>query len=255
MMYMNSGYQGSGIFNSANKVTANVYNTAANVREYLLLKEENKRLSEENTRLYNMLRKGYMAVPMKQYIRKDTLYKQQYSYVGAKVVNTSINRRSNYITLNIGSAQGITRDMAVINSDGAVGFVKDVSENFSSVISLLHKDARVNCQLKRDGSYGLLIWEGDDYRYCILKDIPTHAKIVKGDTVTTSELSGIFPEGINVGVIDSYERRSNDPFYTVKIRLIADFKKLGYVYVIKNKFKPEKDSLETVSQVQDSKKK
>ncbi len=253
MMYLNNGYQGSGIFNSANKVTANVYNTAANVREYLLLKDENMRLSQENARLYNLIKKGYLAVSLKEYTKNDTLYKQQYTYTSAKVVNTSINRRSNYITINIGKAQGITRDMAVINSSGAVGFVKDVSENYSSVISLLHKDARVNCQLKKDGSYGLLVWEGDDYRYCMLKDIPTHAKMVKGDTVTTSELSGIFPEGINVGIIESYERRNNEPFYTVKVRLITDFKKLSYVYVIKNKFKQEKDSLEAASQIQSDK--
>lgn len=252
-MYLNSGFQGSGILNSANRVTANVYNTAANVREYLLLKDENMRLSEENARLFNMMKGGYLAIPLKQYTKNDTLYKQQYTYTSAKAVNVSINRRSNYITINIGRAQGVTRDMAVINSSGAVGFVKDVSENFSSVISLLHKDARVNCQLKRDGSYGLLVWEGDDYRYCILKDIPTHAKMIKGDTVTTSELSGIFPEGINVGVIESYERRNNDPFYTVRVKLTTDFKKLNYVYLIKNKFKQEKDSLEAVSQIQSDK--
>lgn len=253
LMYLNSGYQASGLFNSANKVSANVYGTAAEVREYLLLKDENRRLATENARLYNMLRNGYMSVPLTEYTRKDTLYKQQYTYVSSKVVNTSINRRNNYITLNVGHAQGIERDMAVINSNGAVGFVKDVSENFSSVISLLHKDARVNCQLKKDGSYGLLVWEGDDYRYCILKDIPTHAKMVKGDTVITSELSGIFPEGILIGTIDSYERRNNEPFYTVKVRLKADFKKLSYVFVIKNKFKQEKDSLENVTQIQSDK--
>lgn len=194
-----------------------------------------------------------MALPQMQYLRKDTLYKQQYTYVSAKVVNTSINRRNNYITINIGKSQGITNDMAVMNSSGAVGIVKDVSENFASVMSLLHKDTRVNCQLKRDGSYGPLLWDGDDYRYCILKDIPTHAKMKKGDTVITSELSGIFPEGINVGTIEGYERRHNEPFYTVKVRLITDFKKLNYVFVIKNKFKQEKDSIEKISQTQSDK--
>lgn len=253
LMYLNSSYQSSGIFNSSNRVSANVYSTAAEVREYLLLKDENKRLAEENARLYNMLRSGYMSVPLKQYTRKDTLYKQQYTYVSGKVVNTSINRRSNYITINVGKAQGIEHDMAVINSSGAVGIVKEVSENFASVMSLLHKDIRVNCQLKRDKIYGPLVWEGDDYRYCILKDIPTHARMKKGDTIITSELSGIFPEGINVGTIESYERRHNDPFYTVRVKLITDFKKLSYVFIIKNRFKREKDSLETVTQIQSDK--
>jgi rod shape-determining protein MreC len=253
LMYRNNGYQGSSIFNSSNKVSANVYQTAANIREYLLLKDENKRLAYENAQLYNMLKTGYMAVPLSTFVKKDTLYKQQYTYMAAKTVNSSINKRSNYLTLNVGSEQGITRDMAVINSDGAVGFVKDVSRNFCSVMSLLHKDMRVNCQLKAERTYGPLVWEGDDYQYCLLKDIPVHTRIKKGDLVVTSEKSGIFPEGISVGTVDSYEQRSGEPFLTVKVKLVTDFKKLNYVFVIKNKFKIERDSLEKASQTQSDK--
>lgn len=253
LMYRNSGYQGSSIFNSANKLSASVYQTAAGIREYLLLKDENKRLAYENARLYNMLKNGYMAVPLSTYTKKDTLYKQQYTYMSAKTVNSSINKRSNYITLNAGSNQGITRDMAVINSDGVVGFVKDVSANFSSVMSLLHKDVRVNCQLKVDGTYGPLVWDGRDYQYCQLKDIPVHARIKKGDIVETSERSGIFPEGIMVGTVESFEQKSGDPFLTVQVKLATDFKKLDYVFIIKNKFKVERDSLEAASQIQSDK--
>lgn len=253
LMYKNSGYQGSSLFNSANGVAANVYHTAANIREYLLLKDENDKLAEENAMLHNLLKKGYAAIPLTQFIKRDTLYRQQYTYVSAKVVNASINKRNNYITINMGSDQGMTRYMAVINSNGAVGFIKDVSKNFSSVMSLLHKDVKVNCELKVDKSYGPLIWDGSDYRFCSLTDIPTHARIKKGDTVITSEKSGIFPEGINIGTVDSWERRSNDPFFTVKVKLIVDFKKLNHVFIIKNKFKMEQDSLETLSQTQSDK--
>ncbi len=252
-MYQSNSYQGSSIFNSSNKISANVYQTAADVREYLLLKDENKRLADENTKLYNLLRSGYMANPLAVYTKKDTLYKQQYTYVSAKAVNSSINRRRNYITINIGSDQGITRHMAVVNSDGVVGRVTDVSRNFSTVMSLLHKDNIVNCQLKVDGTYGPLVWDGNDYQFCLLKDIPASTKIKKGDVVETSEQSGIFPEGIKVGTVESFEQRSGEPFLTVKVRLVTDFKKLNYVFVIKNKFKVERDSLEATTQIESEK--
>ena len=161
-MYKNSGYQGSSLFNSSNRFAANIYQSASDVKEYLLLRDENERLTRENSMLHNLLKQGYMATSLTQYIKKDTLYKQQYTYVSAKTVNSSINKRSNYITINIGSDQGVQRYMAVVNSDGAVGYVKDVSKNFASVMSLLHKDAGVNCQLKIDGSYGPLVWDGSD---------------------------------------------------------------------------------------------
>jgi rod shape-determining protein MreC len=95
-----------------------------------------------------------------------------------------------------------------------------------------------------------LIWDGKDYRYCLLTDIPTHARIKAGDSVITSELSGIFPEGILVGTIADYERRQNEDFYTARVKLSSDLKKVNHVYVIKNKFKTERDSLEKISQVQ-----
>jgi len=250
LMVNRSGYQGSKVLNSSNAVVANVYQTTANTKEYFSLKQQNSILSSENAMLRNLLKSNYAAIPLTVYKKNDTLYQQQYTYISAKVVNTSVNKRRNYLTINVGKNQGIERDMAVIGSNGIVGIVTDVSEHFASVMSLLHKDVRVNCQLKKDGSYGPLIWDGKDYEYCNLTDIPTHAKMKKGDTVITSELSGIFPEGILVGFIDQFERKQNEPFYTAKVKLSTDLKIVNFVYVIKNKFKAERDSLETATQKQ-----
>ncbi|HRG00508.1 MAG TPA: rod shape-determining protein MreC [Bacteroidia bacterium] len=253
LMIKNNGYQGSSLLNSSNKVSAKVYEAEASAKEYLLLKEENERLAKMNTYLLNRIKLGYAAIPLKVYKKNDTLYKQEYEFMSGKAINSTVNKRSNYLTLNIGSAQGVAHDMAVITSDGIIGIVKDVSENFSSAMSILHKDVRVNCQLKKDGTYGPLIWDGSDYRFSNLTDIPTHAKIKKGDTVITSSLSGIFPEGIMVGFVESYEQRPNESFYTVKVRLSADFKKVNHVSVIKYNYKAERDSLEAKSQVQSDK--
>ncbi len=250
LMLRNRNYQGSHLLNSTNQVVAKVYETSSNTKIYFSLREENDRLAKENAILKNYLKSSYAAIPLIEYKKNDTFYKQQYTYLDAKVVNASVNRRSNYLTINAGSAQGLSRDMAVVHPEGIVGIIKDVSANYASVMSVLHKDVRVNCQLKKDGSYGPLIWDGKDYRYCLLTDIPTHARLKKGDTVITSELSGIFPEGIMVGTIDSYERRQNEQFYTVKVKLSVDLKKTNHVYIVKNKFKTERDSLEKKSQTQ-----
>jgi len=249
-MVQNNGFQGSHVLNSSNTAVANVYETAANTREYFSLKQENEKLALENSVLRNFLKTNYAVLPLQEFTKRDTIYKLQYSYINAKVVNSSVNKRRNFLTLNIGSEQGIKQDMGVMTSDGIVGVVTDVSRNFSSAMSLLHKDMKVNCQLKKDGSYGPLGWDGADYRFCQLIDIPTHAKIKQGDTVITSEFSRIFPEGIIVGTIESYERRRNESYYTVQVKLSADLKKVNHVYVIRNKFKNERDSLELQTQKQ-----
>jgi rod shape-determining protein MreC len=250
LMINHNGYQGSRVLNSSNEVVAGVYQSAANTKEYFALRQENEKLANENAVLRNLLRSNYATIPLKTYVRNDTLYKQQYTYTSAKVVNSSVNKRRNFLTINAGLDKALKQDMAVMTSDGIVGIISNVSENFSSAMSLLHKDVRVNCQLKKDGSYGPLVWDGADYRFCQLNDIPTHSKITKGDTVITSELSGIFPEGLMVGTVESYERKPNESFYTAQVRLSADLKKVNHVYIITNKFKNERDSLETANQKQ-----
>ncbi len=250
LLVRDNGYQGSHVLNSSNRAVASVYETAANTKEYFALKIENEKLARENATLRNFVKSNFTMLQLKEIKRNDTLYKQQYSFINAKIVNASVNKRRNFLTLNAGSGQGITRDMGVMSSEGIVGIVTDVSPNFASVMSLLHKDAKVNCQLKRDGSYGPLVWDGSDYRHCQLTDIPTHAKIKAGDTVITSELSGIFPEGLMVGTIVDFERKRNESFYTARVKLSADLKRVNHVYIVKNRFKKERDSLETKAQVQ-----
>jgi rod shape-determining protein MreC len=149
ILIKNNGYQGSSLLNSSNKISANIYQMEANAKEYLLLKDENERLSKLNTFLLNRIKLGYAAIPLKIYKKNDTLYKQEYEFMNGKAISSSVNKRNNYLTLNIGSKQGVTHDMAVITSDGIIGIVKDVSENFASAMSILHKDVRVNCQLKK----------------------------------------------------------------------------------------------------------
>jgi rod shape-determining protein MreC len=250
LMVHDNGFQGSHVLNSSNRVVASLYQTAENTREYFSLKQENDRLANENAILRNFLKSNYVVTPTTEFRKRDTVYKHQYTYVSAKVVNSSVNKRRNFLTINIGAREGIMRDMGVMTSDGIVGIITDVSKNFSSAMSLLHKDVSVNCQLKKDGSYGPLTWDGSDFRYCYLADIPTHSKISKGDTVITSEFSSIFPEGIMVGIVESFERRRNESFYTVKVKLSADLKKVNHVYIIKNKFKSERDLLEAKEQKQ-----
>jgi rod shape-determining protein MreC len=253
LILRNRNFQSTSIFNSANAVSAKSYQMVSNTKEYLALKEENQKLAIENATLKNLIRsKSYELVRVSTMTKNDTLYKQKYIYLAAKIINNSTNLRSNYLTLNVGSEQGIVHDMAIINSEGIVGVVKDVSKNFSSALSILHKDVRVNCKLKKDGSYGPLSWDkDDDYETATLTDIPLHARFKEKDTIVTSALSSIFPEGIMVGTVKSFERKSGDSFFTIKVKLATQYKKLNHVYVIKNVFKAEQDSLQAIFQKPD----
>jgi rod shape-determining protein MreC len=233
----------AGAVSTANAVTGSMLEARDNMTEYFSLKTENQRLARENALLRSQQKGAFMDYTTHVDSVNDTIFKQQYQYVEAKVVDNSVNRRNNYITLNRGSAQGIQPDMGVISPDGIVGIVKDVSANFCTVMSLLHKDMHVSAKLKKDGTYGQLDWSPPDYTTAILHDLPSHAKMKKGDTLVSSGLGDAFPEGIPVGIVQAFKIKSGDNFFTVDAKLTTDFKKLKYVYVVRNLMKYEQQEL------------
>ncbi|OFY87448.1 MAG: rod shape-determining protein MreC [Bacteroidetes bacterium RIFCSPLOWO2_12_FULL_35_15] len=248
LVVQNNNFQRAGFVNSSNQVSASVLSTAENIQQYFYLKSENERLAKENAELHSHDLLSFSVLVNDQYSVNDTLFRQKYSYTSAKVVNNSTNRRNNFLTLDKGSKQGITNKMGVISSSGVIGIVKDVSENFCTVMSVLHSKTTISAKLKKDGTFGPLNWDGESFAYATLNDIPTHVRLVQGDTIVTSQYTKMFPENILIGTVESYFRESAKPFYTVKVKLSTDFKKLTYVYIVNNMLKGEQEILEKNSE-------
>lgn len=240
----NNFYQKASFVNSSNAASTSVLQTSAAIEEYFYLKTENENLAKENAWLKTQLiASKFVIMTDTHQVNKPTLH-QKYVYTEAKVVNNSTSRRNNYLTLDKGSNQGVKKNMAIISSTGVVGQVQEVSDNFCTVMSLLHSKTTVSAKIKKDGSYGPLVWNGESYDYATLNDIPTHVKLIKGDTIVTSPYSLTFPENVLIGTVESFERESGKYFYTVKVKLSTDFKKLTHVYVVTNMFKEEQEVLE-----------
>ncbi|MGC1243209.1 MAG: rod shape-determining protein MreC [Chryseosolibacter sp.] len=240
----NNPYQGARFFNSSNGLVASMNNVSHGVREYFLLRQVNSTLAEENA----FLRSKFEALNQTQYINSspaitDSTVISQYDFESAKVVNNTVNRFTNFLTINKGSQDGIAPGMAVISSLGAIGKVRTVSSHYSVVTSILHVDVQVSALLKRTGHFGTIQWDGINPDYVKLKYIPRHVQPVKGDSVITSGFNAIFPEGIMVGLIEDIQL-TDELFYDLKVKLSQDFRKLAYVEVVKNTLRNELDSLQ-----------
>ena len=79
--------------------------------------------------------------------------------------------------------------------------------------------------------------------YAVLNEIPFHVELSVGDTILTSGFSSIFPEGIEVGTIESFSLEQGN-FYDISVRLFTDFQRLFYVNVIRNYRQEEQLNLE-----------
>jgi rod shape-determining protein MreC len=216
----------------------------AYMKSYIRLDEINQELMDENVRLKNRLEQLEISCDDTTWMEVSPVDSSTiYEYFGAKVVNITFDRMKNIASLNKGSLHGIEREFAVATPVGIVGFVLGTSKNYSNVVPLINIESRVSAMLKNNNYYGSLQWDGTDYRYSYLKDIPRHVKITPGDTVVTSGFSPIFPENLVVGYVENVSQ-DNSNFLKIKVRLAVDFKSISDVYVIKNYRKAERKKLE-----------
>lgn len=219
------------------------------VDDYFYLKVTNEKLVAENTKLRNQIEELKVAS------RKngaDTLWRKtdstdvDYVFKTADMINSGFNKTKNYITINKGTADGIQPEMAVCSSEGVIGVVERVSKHYAKVLPLINTNLRVSAKIKKNGYYGSLQWDGNDYRYSYLNDIPFHVNAEVGDTIVTSGFSTIFPEGKLIGFVEAVNKETAN-FLSIKVKLATDFKKILDVYVIAHTRKQEQQQLENES--------
>ncbi|MEI7594807.1 MAG: rod shape-determining protein MreC [Bacteroidota bacterium] len=245
LVVQNNYYHKNVAVSSANSFAGSIYGAVDEITEYFSLKQVNKTLAEENAMLRAKIIDSVMINDTVKVRVSDSIFKQRYEYITAKVISNTTKKQKNYITLNKGRKDGVTPNMAVISSSGIVGVVKNVSENFCSIVSFLNNEIEISAKIKKTGHAGTLQWSGKGSREAILRDISTYVKINKGDSIITSGYSSEFPEGILVGIISDFEINAGENFYTIDVELTSDFSNLSYVYIVRNLYKEEQETLES----------
>ena len=236
--------QGDIYISSANSISGTFYERYDKIKRFWYLNDYNIQLAEDNKRLMEQLENAYYDGEVDTLFVKDSLYTQQYSYIPAVVVNNSVNRHNNYITLNRGSKHGIEKNTGVISSGGLVGIVLKTSKNYSAVMSLLHRNTRISATIKGNDYFGSLVWKDNNPRQMTLEDVPKHIDVHKGDTIVTTSYSHMFPQGLMIGTIDTVRSDGGSYSYSIDVNLSSDLNKIKYVYVVKDLMKEEKLKLE-----------
>lgn len=243
----NNDYQRASTLNSSNKVVGSIYEKVNIINKYLHLSVANDRLAKENIALRNQLKSSSFDDSLVNKTVNDTINRVQYEYILAEVVNKSITSRNNYITINRGIKHGIKKGMGVIGSSGVVGIVWNVSDDFSSIQSVLHEDTRITSSIEGTPYFGPLVWQGKDPFIVTLTDIPNQFSLKPKARVITSGLSVIFPKGILVGTVLKSGVKGGGSFLDISVKLSTNFYALQYVYVIKNNFAAEQETLESAN--------
>ncbi|MEZ4886503.1 MAG: rod shape-determining protein MreC [Chitinophagales bacterium] len=286
LIVQHNHFQRASFINSSQSTVAFLYNEVNEWSEYMDLKQVNDSLMAENARLMAEAEAAKSALDEElqddnftfgtdttlvdtltstsisdpsavgatannnqgngeQQIIADSIF----HFIGAKVINNSTNRANNFLTINKGSKDGVAMEMGVIGLNGVVGVVKDVSENFATIISVLHRSMRVSAKIKRNNFVGSLRWEGTRPDRAVLNDVPKHVHVQKGDTILTSGYSSFFPQNVLIGiVVDEPRSDQGSNFYKIDVALSTNFNSIQYVYVVDYIRKAEKKALEEETQ-------
>lgn len=237
-------YPKSSALATTNNIVGEYYTIVNGIGDYFNLRTENDELAAENAALRNQL--TYYQNLLEDSIEQVpyTYSHLQLHYIPAKVVNLTTDRQHNYITLNKGARDGVKKGSGICDEKGAVGVICTVGERFSLAVPLIHTSSAISCRIKKNDYIGTAVWNGVNCRYVQLADVAAHVNVEEGDTVVTSGLTPVFPEGIPVGTIRSARLREGDSYYSITLRLEANFKKLKYVQIITNDEKDEQQTIE-----------
>ena len=229
---------------SASIVNGQILTVKNDVTKHFNLSYNNYRLQKENISLRKRLPQSFIPVQSNVFKIDDTLYHQQYEYIAATVINSTFDKRNNYFTLNIGSNQGVKRGMGVFSDKGIVGIIHNSSEHFAVVKSVLTEAINIDVMIESTGAFGLLKWDGGNPKIGSISGISNDMKMKRWSKIVTRGGSGIFPRGMNVGIVNSFKPVEAKPLWDISFYYSEDYRKIQRVYVIKNLIKYEQKKLE-----------
>lgn len=221
---------------SSSLLSGNLYSRVSKAEDFFKLQNQNDSLLMENAKLLQTILNYRLATENNSFqefeLSQSDSTTQQYTLIPANVCAKTIHLRNNSLTLSKGSNHGIKKGMGVITEKGVVGIVKATSQNFSTVLMLLHSQSRISSKILNKDYHGNVVWQESDPRIVTLLDVPKHATISKGDTLVTSGFSVSFPPLVPIGTISEVELLEGSNSYEIQVLLNYDLSQVDKVFVV-----------------------
>lgn len=237
LLFRFNSYQKSVWVTSANAVSGKILEWKSDFSKYISLIDINQQLTQKNILLEHRVQQLTEELRKKEVDNLSVALSDSikgYELMAAKVVESSLFKKNNYITINKGENDGVECEMGVVCGTGVVGIVYATSPHYAIVMPLLNGKSNISCQIRGTDYFGYLRWNGEHPKYASMEDVPRHAKIENGMEVETSGFSAVFPEGIKVGEVVRTEGSADGLSYCLQVNLSTDFASLRDVYVLKS---------------------
>tara|TARA_B100000963_G_scaffold46429_1_gene34749 strand:+ start:8755 stop:9564 length:810 start_codon:yes stop_codon:yes gene_type:complete len=226
----------------SNGLISSINNQTKEIDNYLNLRNENTKLKRENLNLKIQLNSKTK--------NSNATYKSgNYNFNTAEIITNSIKYSRNYLMINKGSNDSVKLDDGLVTNNGIIGIINKVSPKYSTAISILNSDLKINAKIKRTNHFGSLEWNGENHKSMTLHDIPKSANIKINDSVVSGGMSFIFQENIPIGKVKNIKLKDDSNYYLINVELFEDLSSLNSVYIISNYNKDELDNLNIYNEI------
>ena len=205
-------------------------------KEYIWLKNlrgENESLKREIAELQSRVTSYQEAYVENQRLRRllDFKTSTMAETIPAQVIVHDLTGWFQTLMVDKGFRDGIASDMPVVNDEGVIGHVLDVSDRYSRVLLITDQGSAVDAIDQRNRVRGILC--GKDANGCLLKYIRGNLDIKEGDLVITSGKDGIYPKGLRLGVVHAIYKDPVDLFQKIDVKPLVRLSALEEVLIIK----------------------
>lgn len=224
-------------------ITTNIQRVSAAITEnkrkitYDELFTENKELKKEIVSLRNQLAdysdiKEENARLWKFYNLKK--HDPSYSFVPSSVIRRDSQSQFYSFTIDRGSSDNISVNDPVVTEKGLVGYVNDVSTNYSIITTILSPDLSAGAFDVHSKDKGLVIGSPDycDSGFITMQKIKENNKIKVGDLIYTTGIGGFYPKNISIGKVKKIKYNDFDASPYAVIEPYEDIKNVSNVVVI-----------------------
>lgn len=173
-------------------------------------------LKEENARLRRLLNS-----PAKPDTRKQV----------AELLAVDNNPYSHQIVINKGALNDVFEGQAVLDENGVVGQIMQVSSTNSRVLLIADVTHAIPVRVARN-NLRLVVSGTGSLNELHIQHVPHSADLNVGDLLLSSGLGNVFPEGYPVAEITSIVRDESRPFAIVNAKPIAQLDRLKYLLLL-----------------------
>jgi len=194
-------------------------------KENLFLKKELKRLRAKEVRYQELLLANQRLEKLLSFKKKLT-----FSSLGARVIGYALGFSPRMIFLDRGKKDGVNLYYPVVNYEGAIGQIVNLSSHYAKVLLIIDTNSRIEVMSQRTRVHGIL--KGIDINLGEIVYVPKDEDVKEGDIFITSGLDGIFPKGISVGKAIEVSTSQRDLFKKIILKTSVDFRHLEEVLIL-----------------------